>query len=222
MIKHNQDGAVNGVVISLVFAVILLLGTIGFGAWAFSSRQDYKENSDTKVNLAVQAAVETNSAKKDKQAAEDAKKPLKIYNGPEALGSVAVSFPKTWSGYVNAAGSNNTGLDAYFNPGVVPPVSDQTSVFALRVQVLNQPYSQVLQSFTSQQSQAKLTISAYALPKLPKIVGVKVAGQLPGKQTESTVVLLPLRSQTLQISTEGTQFLNDFNNNILPNFSFSP
>ncbi|HYH36198.1 MAG TPA: hypothetical protein VD706_01730 [Candidatus Saccharimonadales bacterium] len=221
MIKHNQDGAVNGVVISLVFAVILLLGAIGFGAWAFSSRQDYKENSDTKVNLAVQAAVETNSIKKDKQFAEDAKKPLKIYNGPEALGSVVVNFPKTWSGYVNTAGGNSTGLDAYFNPGVVPPVNDQTSVFALRVQVLNQPYSQVLQSLTSQQ-EGKITVSAYALPKLPKVVGVKVSGKIQGQQTESTMIVLPLRSQTLQIETEGTQFLADFNTHILPNFSFLP
>jgi hypothetical protein len=36
------------------------------------------------------------------------------------------------------------------------------------------------------------------------------------------MVVLPLRSQTLQIETAGSQFLGDFNNNILPNFSFSP
>jgi hypothetical protein len=227
MIKHNQDGAVNGVVISLVFAIILLLGAIGFGAWSFSSRQDYKDNSDTKVNVAVQAAVTQESAKKDKQFAEDAKKPLKTYNGPEALGSLVINFPKTWSGYINSAGTSssgggNGGLDSYFAPGVVPPVSDQASVFALHVQVLNQAYSQVLQTFTSQQTDGKVTVSAYALPKVPKVVGVKVTGQISDKQTTATIIVLPLRSQTLEIETDGTQYLNDFNNNILPNFSFSP
>jgi hypothetical protein len=36
------------------------------------------------------------------------------------------------------------------------------------------------------------------------------------------MVVLPLRSQTVQIWTEGTQYVDDFNKLILPNFSFSP
>jgi hypothetical protein len=33
---------------------------------------------------------------------------------------------------------------------------------------------------------------------------------------------LPLRSQTVKIWTEGSQYGGDFNKYILPNFSFSP
>lgn len=222
MIKHNQNGAVNGVVISLVFAVILLLGAIAFGAWAFTSREDYKNNSDQKANIVAQKAVAQNSAAKDKQFAEEAKKPLKTYNGPEALGSLVIQFPKTWSGYVKSEGANNSGFDAYFAPGVVPPTDSENSVFALRVQVLAQSYADVLQTFSSQQQTGKLTISAYSLPKLPKVVGVKVTGEIPGRQTATTLVVLPMRSQTLEIQTDGTQYLSDFNDYILPNFSFSP
>jgi hypothetical protein len=222
MIKHNQDGAVNGAVISLVFAVILLLGAVGFGFWAFSSRQDYKNNSDAKATVVSEKAVAANSAKKDKQFAEEAKNPLRTYNGPEALGSLVIQFPKTWSGYTKAVGTNNSGFDAYFAPNVAPPVDDQTSVFALRVQIIAQSYPQVLNSFSAQQKTGNLTISAYSLPKLPKIVGVKITGTPPGKTTNVTMVVLPLRSQTLEIETDGTQFLNDFNNYVLPNFSFSP
>ncbi len=222
MIKHNQDGAVNGVVISLIFAVILLLGAIGFGFWAFSSREDYKNNSDAKAAVASEEAVAQNSAKKDKQFAEEAKNPLRTYSGSEALGSVVIQFPKTWSGYIKSAGNNNSGFDSYFAPNVVPSVEDQSSVFALRVQVLNRAYPQVLSDFTSQQKTGKVTISAYALPKLPKVVGVKVSGTLSNKPTTTTIIVLPIRSQTLEIETNGTQFLDDFNNYILPNFSFSP
>jgi hypothetical protein len=223
MIKHNQDGAVNGVAVSLIFTVILLLGSLGFGFWAFSSREDYKNHSDAKSAAAAEKAVAANSAKKDKQFAEDAKNPLRTYNGPETLGSLVIQFPKTWSGYVKSAGSNNnSGFDSYFAPNVVPPVDDQSSVFALRVQVLAQSYAQVLQNYTSQQQSGKLSISAYSLPKLPKVVGVKITGQLPDRTAATTMVVLPLRSQTLQIETAGSQFLGDFNNYILPNFSFSP
>ncbi|HUY85424.1 MAG TPA: hypothetical protein VMU97_02820 [Candidatus Dormibacteraeota bacterium] len=221
MFKHNQDGTVSGLGISLVLAIVLLIGALGFGGWAFSSRQDYKNNVDTKISTAVTAAKSQEDKVKDAQFAEAAKQPLKTYQGPEAYGSLMVSYPKTWSAYVDDTGKGSALVDGYFTPGAVPSISDQNSVFALRVQVLNQPYAQVLRSFSAQQQAGTLTISAYALPKLPNVVGVKAVGQV-NNQASVTMIVLPLRSQTLQIWTEGTQYLNDFSNNILPYFSFSP
>lgn len=223
MLKHNQDGSVSGVGISLIIAIVLLVGAIGFGAWAFNSRQDYKDNVDAKINTAVTAAVAREDKIKDAQFAEDYKKPFKIYQGPEAYGSLMVSYPKTWSAYVDDSGKGKALVDGYFAPNTVPSIIDKNSVFALRVLVIDQPYTQALQQFTSQQSTGKLTISAYALPKLPKVVGVKAVGQLSSSQASNvTMIVLPLRSQTLEFWTEGSQYLNDFNNYILPNFTFSP
>lgn len=223
MIKHNQDGAVSGVGLSLILTVVLLLAAIGFGVWAYGGRQDYKNNSDAKSAAAVKTAVAQESALKDKQFAEEAKKPLKTYNGPEAQGSLVIQYPKTWSGYVDASNTGQTSLDGYFNPGVVPSVTDENSIFALHVQVLDQAYSEVVQSFADHQNDSQNTtkISAYALPKLPKVIGVKVVGPISDK-SNGTIVILPLRSQTLEITTYGNQFLKDFNQNILPNFTFSP
>jgi hypothetical protein len=76
-------------------------------------------------------------------------------------------------------------------------------------------------AFSTQQKAGKLQVSAYSLPKLPKVVGVRVVGQLQQDQSVDMVVL-PLRSQTLEIWTEGSQYANDFNSYILPNFSFAP
>lgn len=221
MIKHNQDGAISGLLISFILALLLLMGAVGFGGWAFMSRQDYKKNVDAKIGNAVDAAKQKEDIAKDVQFTEDAKKPLKLYKSPEAYGSLMVNFPKTWSGYVDDSGLGTALVDGYFAPGAVPSVTNHASVFALRVQVLGQSYQQTLQNLTSQQQGGKLTISTYVLPKLPKIVGIQVAGVL-SNQTKVTMVVLPLRSQTLQIWTEGDQYLSDFNNNILPNFSFSP
>lgn len=227
MIKHNQDGAVSGELMSLILAVVLLLGAIGFGVWAFMGRQDYKDHTDAKIAAAVKVAVAENSTAKDKQFAEDAKNPLKTYNGPEAYGSIVLQYPKTWSGYVSEAnnGSNDTLVDGYFNPGVVPSVTDQGSVFALRIQVLSRSYSQVLTNLNnSQQPNKPRAITPYALPKVPKVVGVKVTGPLANNSATKTgtTIILPLRSETLEIWTEGDQFLPDLNNYILPNFEFSP
>jgi hypothetical protein len=223
MIKHNQDGAVSGVAISLVLCVLLLLAAIGFGAWSFTSRQDYKNNSDQKAAVAADAAVKQEDIKKDKQFAEDYKKPLKTYDGPDATGSLHINFPKTWSGYVvdSVSSGSSATMDAYFAPGVVPAKDDANSVFALRVQLVGQSYADVVKNLSSLQAQGKISVKAYALPKLPKITGVEVTGQVTN-QKDVTMVILPLRSQTLQIWTEGSQYIDDFNNNILPNFSFAP
>lgn len=221
MIKHNQDGAVNGLLITLILTIFVLLGALGFGFWAFAGRQDYKNNVDAKVSAAVSTAKQQESVRKEKEFAEEAKKPLKIYYGPETSGSVQVSYPKTWSAYVDSTSTSSSPLNAYFAPDVVPAASDQKSVFALRVEVVSQPYDTVVQSLNGQIQAGKVTASAYALPKLPKVIGVKATGQVQeGKN--STLIILPLRAQTLKIWTEGDQFLNDFNNNIVPNFSFSP
>jgi hypothetical protein len=222
MSKHNQDGAVSGALISLVFTFCLLIGAVIFGGWAFTSRQDYKDNVDSKIGAAVGTAKQQESARKDAEFAEAAKNPLKLYQSPETYGSLAVSYPKTWSGYVDDTGSGSALVDAYFAPGVVPAIKDQKAIYALRVQLLSQTYAQVLQSFAAQQQTGKLSIKAYALPKFPNIVGVQVTGQPGSGQTTVTMVVLPFRSQTIKIWTEGNQYLDDFNNYVLPNFSFAP
>ncbi len=225
MIKHNQDG-ISGVVVSLILTGVLLLGAVIFGVWAFMGRQDYKNHSDAKAAAASKVAVAKNTATKDKQFAEESKNPLKTYSGPQAYGSVVLQYPKTWSGYVitNSSGSGNTLVDGYFNPGVVPSATDQGSVFALRVQVLNQSYAQTLSNLASNQQPSKPRVTVpYALPKVPNVVGIKFTGPLANTSTKTgTTVILPLRSETLAIWTEGDQFLPDFNTYILPNFSFSP
>ncbi len=222
MVKHNQNGAVSGLVISFVMVVVLLLGSIIFAAWAYKQQQLYKGNGDVRVAAAKKAATEAADAAKEKEFLERVKQPYKTYQGPEAVGSLVVQFPKTWSGYVDDVGSSGTAdLDGYFSPGVVPSISNTNSVFALRIQVLPQPYDKVLESFDGQQQAGKLTIRAYSLPKLPKIIGVEVQGELVD-QKNVTMVVLPLRADTLEISTQGNQYLNDFNTDILPNLSFSP
>lgn len=219
MTKHNQLGAVNKLALWLILTICLLLAVGGFAGWAYSERREYKQNVDQKVSEAVRHARQEESKRKDAEAAEAAKNPLKTYNGPAALGSLVLQFPKTWSGYVEDSG--NSQLNGYFAPGTVPDADNQKSVFALRVSIVSQSYDQVLQSFAGQQQAGKLTVSAYALPKLPNVVGVQVTGTLTD-QKNVTMIVMPLRTETLQIWTEGTQYQEDFNKYILPNFSFSP
>lgn len=214
----SSDGSVASIV-AIVLLGLGFAGAVGFGVWAFGGRQDYKNNVDAKIKTAVQANTKTVQAQDAKDYAEAAKNPLKTYTGPEAYGSVSLQYPRTWSGYV-VTGSSQP-LDAYFNPDVVPSVSDQKSVFGLRVQVVASSYSQSVTQFQSLQKQGKVTVTPYALPKVPGTVGVRIDGQItPTKQ--GSVVVLPVRDKTLKLWIESNQFAADFNNIILPNASFSP
>jgi multidrug efflux pump subunit AcrA (membrane-fusion protein) len=219
--KHNQNGAINVLLIPFILVVLLLFAAIGFGAWSYSSRQDYKYNVDQKISAAVELAKQQESTDKDKQFAEAEKKPLKTYSGPQASGSLVIKYPKTWSSYVDDTTVGGIPVDGYFYPGTVPSITATSSTFALRVQVLAQAYSDILSSLSGQQQNGALTIDAYKLPSVPGVVGVIVNGQIEPNKTVS-MVILPLRDKTIEISTQGDQFKSDFTANILPNLSFSP
>ena len=220
MFRSNEHGTINVLVVPLALLVLLFLGAMAFGYWAYGGRQDYKNNVDQKIAVAVDKAKQDEDKKKDAEFAEEAKQPLKTYTGPEAFGAVKVSFPKTWSAYVDET-SGSYGIDGFFNPNTVPSIISQSSTFALRVQVVNQSYSNQLSGYQGFAKGGKGTITAYSLPKLPSVVGIRLDGEVVSQKVGSMIVL-PLRDKTLKIWTEAPAFVPDFNNNILPNLTFSP
>lgn len=208
-------------VIPLVLSILLLIGAAVFGGWAYGKMLDYKNNTDAKIAAAVQVAKQQEDVAKDAAFAQAEKNPLRTYTGPGAYGSVSVSYPKTWSAYVADDTNNSPYIDGYFNPGVVPDIQGQNSAFALRVQVVQQSYSNVISSFTGNVQQGTTKVTPYHMPKVPNVIGVRVDGKLQGQKSGSMVVL-PLRNMTLEVWTETPSTISDFNNIILPNFTFAP
>ena len=218
MNKHNQDGAVDALLLPLIIATVLLIGAAAFGFWAFGERQNYKNNTDQIVAEAVTIGKKEESVKNAKEYAEAAKNPLKTYIGPSQYGSLAVKYPKTWSAYVSIGDNSDGVLDGYFHPDTVPSVENESNSFALRIKVLSQSYSETVKSFDGQEG---ITVTPYSLPKVPRTIGVRIQGQIE-EQKQGDMVLLPLRDKTLQIFSESKDFEPDFVNNILPNLSFAP
>lgn len=221
-IKIGEQGEINVMLIPVVVLAVLFIGAASFAVWAYSGRQDYKNNADVKIAAAVSANTQTVQAADAKQYAQEAKNPLKVYLGPDAYGSVKVSYPKTWSAYVDTTNSN-TPLDAYFQDGYVPSTESQ-STYDLRVQVNSQSYSEVMQQYQSMITTGTVKATPYSLPKEPSIVGTMLTGaiDLNNQSDSGTMILLPLRSYTLEIWTESNDYLSDFNTYILPNLTFSP
>ena len=212
----------NTLIIPLVVAILLLLGAAGFGMWAFAGMQDYKTNSDKKVDAAVTIAQQTTSTAKDKEFLEKEKNPLKQYKGPAAFGTVTIQYPKTWGAFVTEAENNSgTPIDGYFHPSFVPGLQSGTD-FALRIKVVSKQYADQLKQLEGKVKAGKVKISPYKAPKMPDgPTGSRVEGEINVGQ-QDTMILFPLRDKTIEISTESAQFKGDFDSIILANLTFVP
>ncbi len=221
----NQEGS-TAVTLDVVFAV-LFVAAAAFGVWAFMGRQDYKNNSDQKAAKAVAAAEATQKAQLQQQFAEESKNPNKFYHGSSTYGSVSFAYPKTWSAYIDENSSVEP-INGYFYPDHVPSLQGNTA-FALRAELVNTSYSQVLQQFNVQIKQGKIKAAAYVPPKMVGKsnvqVGMRLDGQISQNQTgplQGSMVLIQVRDKTLKIYTQSPDFLNDFNNIVLANLTFVP
>jgi hypothetical protein len=222
MHKHNQDG-LTSVVLAFTFGILFILAT-AFAGWAFMGRQDYKNNSDKKSAVSVEAAKKVQAAELQKKFDEDYKNPNKSYQGPIAFGSVSFNYPKTWSAYIE----ESTSVNGFFYPDKVPSIQSGTA-FALRAELVNSPYSQVLQQYNSDVKTGKLKASAYVPPKMAGVAGVQPGTKLDGvvnrnqggDQTGS-LVLVQVRDKTLKIYTESPNFLPDYNNTVLTSLTYLP
>jgi len=220
---RGEQGAINVLLIPVILLAVLFIGAASFAVWAFNSRQDYKNNTQAKINTAVNANTKAVQAQDAVQYTEAAKQPLKPFTGPDAYGSVHVMYPKTWSAYIDTTTTSKP-LDAYFHTDTVPSLQSKQT-YNLRVQVNSETYSQNLQRFASLIKTGKVTAAPYTLPKVPDVTGTILTGQvLPGgaQAGTGTMVMLPLRSTTLEIWTESPSYLPDFNTYILPNLTFLP
>lgn len=218
----TQRGAVNVLLLPLILVVLFFLGAAGFGYWAFAQREDYKNNSDQKVAVAVSAAEKRTQAADAKIFAEKEKQPLRTYVGPSQFGALTIQYPKTWSAYViEGKDSSSKPVETYFYPEFVPNVSNNDQTYALRAELVSESYDQVLNDYEGSVKTGKVTITPYRLPKVSNIVGSRIEGQLTTNK-QGTMVILPLRNMTLKIWVDASSFAPDFNNIILPNITFTP
>lgn len=222
MRNKAQAGSVATIILIGVLSVVLI-ASIGFGYWAYSGRQDYKNNSDKKSAAAVAAAKDAQKAELQKVFDEQAKLPYKTYTGSSTYGSINFNYPKTWSGYVDEASSNEP-INGYFHPNIVPGVQSKAA-FALRIELVDMAYADVVSDHTSQVQDGTAKAVAYIPPKMVGVAnvqpGVRVDGAIASDQ-QGSMVIVKVRDKTLQIYTLGGDFINDFNNVVLPSLTFAP
>lgn len=220
MKNTSEDGFITGLAVAFIVVCLAFIAALVFGISSYSEEQKYKNNTSALIAQAVQTAEKNQAATLNQQFQQQNQSPFTSYTGPSQYGSVYLPYPKNWSGYVDTSGNTNP-LDGYFNPGVVPSVDVQGNLFALRLEINASSYSDLLSQYISQQQSGGLSITPYALKKVPQVVGVMISGQLT-QNSQGVMVMLPLRTNTLLIWTDLNQYANLLENQILPNVSFQP
>lgn len=226
MKKYNQSGGI-ALVLSDIILVIALIAAAVFGWWAFQQRQDYKNNFDKKVSQEIAKAEAAQKTQLENEFAEREKSPNKTFKGSATYGSITFEYPKTWSGYVDQS-SSNAPINGYFFPDIVPAVNSGSSTppaFALRVELIDTDYDQIVKQFDSQIQQGKLTAAAYVPPKMSKAANVQTGMRFEGEleqNIQGSMVVIKVRDKTLKIYTQSTRYSSDFNNVVLKTLTFAP
>lgn len=216
--KHSSGGL--GWMIAFIVTIIMLIAAIAFGVWAYTSRQDYKNNVDEKISAAVQVARQETATAKDAEFVQKEKEPLRQYSGPAAFGTVSIKYPKTWSVHVDETGEGATPLSGYMHPKYVPSLGDESS-FAVRFEVTNQSYANELRQYENTIEDGSVKARPYKPVASPDLLATKLDGAVI-QEKQGSMVLIPLRDKTLKVWTEAPAFLDDFNKTILPNLTFVP
>ena len=211
--KHNHNGNVSSVVLLVVATLLLVLVSI-FAVIQTSNVSKYKNNTNQLIASAVVQAKSAQQTLDNASYQKQIQSPFASYLGPASYGSISFSYPKNWSSYIN---NTSDGIDGFFYPGSLPSVDDASaSNYSLRIKVANSSYSDTLNGYSS----SDLSVVPYSLPKVQGDIGVQIKGKLNNGKT-GTLIILPLRTQTLQIWTEGGGFNNEFNQ-ILSSLTFIP
>jgi hypothetical protein len=224
--KRTESGSAATILIIVVLAV-LAVGAAVFGVWAYSGRQDYKNNSDKKTAAAVAAAEASQKTQLQTQFDQEIKQPYKTFTGSSTYGLITFNYPNTWSSYVDQTNSSEP-INGYFNPGDVPGTSSN-SAFALRLELTSNAYNDVIGQFSSQVTGGTVTATAYVPPKMKGVANAQTGTLLTGTISQNNsgslqgeMLVIPVRDKTLQLYTLSNDYLSDFNNIVLANLKFVP
>lgn len=212
--QKRQEGAVSGL---LIANVVLLLLVMAFGSvmiWALVNYNDQKSNVNAKVEVAVAEAKKIQSQEDDKKFAELEKAPYRQFVGPDDLGRVTFSYPKTWSVYIDKEGQS---YEAYLHPLTVHPVSSNRP-YAARVSISDKTYDKSLAEYEGLVKKGDLKSSPVTINGF---TGNRLDGKF-NKDVEGSMVLFKVRDKTLRVYTESPTFRTDFNEIVLKTFSFNP
>lgn len=211
MLKLNQKGSMNPLLIPLILAVLVFIGTSITSYMFYTNYVDQRDNVNAKIASAVEIAETNQREKLEKEFDEKEKLPNRSYTAPSIYGTVKLTFPKTWSGFVS---DNGSALDYYGHPSYVPSKGVN---YALRMNISDKQFASEVKTYEQKVKSGELRASSITVAET---TGTRLDGLLK-KEQDGILVLFPLRDKVLKVWTENKDFKADFEN-ILKTLTFEP
>lgn len=200
----NERGIISGMMIAVIGLSVLVLGLGSFGIWAFVAYNEAQSDLDGKIAVKVAEAREKKGEEDDKKFQEQEKQPNITYKAPDNYCGLRFQYPKTWSVYESEQITNGGDFKAYFNPKVVPPVSNDQQ-YALRVLIEQRDYDRVISDYQNlvQKGMKQSTGSSNGLSY------TRLTGDF-SKNIRGDAVIYDCRDKTITVRTDADTFKTDF------------
>ena len=206
MSKTFQKGSKIGWMIAAICGISLFLVASALGVWIWMQYTEKKTDVDGQISLAVAGAVKKQSEEDEAKFQEAYKNPKIEFASPSEYGRVSFMYPKTWSVFIERDGSDRGDYKAYLHPVSVPPISKNDSRYALRLEIINRNFDDVLRQYDPQLKKGELKSST---PEYNGRVTTRLDGAF-SKELRGAVVLMRVRDKTIRLSTDAHTFKPDF------------
>lgn len=213
MKKLNQHGEMSLLLIPLSLAILFFITALVFAIVFYNKYVQQRDHNQPLISAAVQEATGAQKTQLQKQFTEQEKQPYKTYTSPTELGSIQLTYPKTWSSYVS--NDQSGGIDYYAYPNYVPANNVN---YALRMSVESKQFADEMKQYNQKIKKGELVASAV---NVAGTTGTRLDGALTKDMTVS-MVIFPLRDKTLRVWTESQDYRSDFDNIVLKNLTFVP
>lgn len=204
--KNNQSGSLDPLMIPLIVSVILVLSLATFGIWAYLSYLEANTNLEEKIAVAVADAEVVQKEALESEFAEREKSPFTTWRSASTIGSIELTYPKTWSAYIDENEGSSNPLNGFFNPKFVS-ADERESQYALGITVDESNYTSEIESFENDITSG--TVEAKAVELKDGVTGVRFVGEI-SNDYNGAIVIFPLRDKTVKIWTESRGFIEDF------------
>lgn len=210
--KKDVAGLVKTIVI--VAASLIAVTFIGLFIWMFTQYNDVREDVEGKISIAVANAKDEQAMEDEAEFLKREKQQYRPFSGPADYGQLTFQYSKTWSVYIGENASSGGDFEAYFNPGQVDPISDDT-INALRVSIIGKSYDNVVAEYQGnvESEDSNLKVESVIIGNLEKneIVANKYTGTIPGTELKGIIVIFKIRDKTAILQTDSMTFEDDFN-----------
>lgn len=193
-------------IVALVIACLALATFIGLFIWMYIQYNDVKTDVDGQINAAVAVAKSDLTEELETEFLKREKEPNKTFAGPEDYGGISFKYPKTWSVYVQSDAISGGNYQAFFSPGEVEPIKNETPN-ALRLTISTQSFDSVTKTYESYVSSGKMTMSVIT-------VNGASANLYRGTLTNGlvgAVCIFKIRDKTVIMQSDAELYLDDFN-----------